>query len=182
MLLFWSYCSFCRYLSSICARRRKAQSIVRMPFILLAIAERIIGAASTLGPDLSDAPENWPAALPEVSDRLRPAARAPVQCSMVTTASTSAGNNRVDEFHSDSECLLTPRGRRLPQAARAPTRLANIAFGPLASLLRPIAREVVADPGLDGLCRRNIGIAAGLVALPQFGKPTSIERTRQLRV
>ena len=100
MLLFWSYCSFCRYLSSICARPSKAQSITHMPFILLEIAKSTIGAAGTLGQDLSDAPENWPEASPEISDRLWP-----VQCSMVTTGIDACGNNRVDEFHSDRECL-----------------------------------------------------------------------------
>ena len=99
-MLFWSCCSFCRHLSSICARPRKARSIARMPFILLEIANSIFGTADALGQDLSDAPENWPEASPEISDRLWP-----VQCSMVTTGIDACGNNRVDEFHSDRECL-----------------------------------------------------------------------------
>src|SRR5215207_1723093 len=43
-------------------------------------------------------------------------------------------------------------------------------------------RKVVIDAGLDGFCRGDIGIAAGLVAAFEPGKPAPIERTCQLRI
>ena len=63
--LFSSYCSFCRYLSSIRARPRKAQPIARMPFILLEIARHAVAPCRCDRPDLSDAPENWPEGHPK---------------------------------------------------------------------------------------------------------------------
>ena len=50
------------------------------------------------------------------------------------------------------------------------------------ALPHAIAREVVADPGLDCLSRCDIGIAANFVSLLEPGKPPSIECARQLRV
>jgi hypothetical protein len=44
--LFSSYCSFCRYRSSIRARPRKIPTIARMPFILLEIARHAVAQAN----------------------------------------------------------------------------------------------------------------------------------------
>jgi hypothetical protein len=49
-------------------------------------------------------------------------------------------------------------------------------------LLRAVAREVSNAVRLDCLCRRDVGIAAGCIALLELGKSAFIERTRQLRI
>src|SRR5262249_6802827 len=49
-------------------------------------------------------------------------------------------------------------------------------------LRRAVAREVSNAVRLDCLCRRDVGIAAGCIALLELGKSASIERTRQLRI
>ena len=45
----------------------------------------------------------------------------------------------------------------------------------LAASLHAVAREVLDDVRLDCLCGRNVGIAAGCVALLELGKSASIE-------
>jgi hypothetical protein len=56
--LFLSLCPFCKYLSSIRARPRKALAITRMSFILLEIAEHAGFGADAIGWDPSGPSEN----------------------------------------------------------------------------------------------------------------------------
>src|SRR5262249_28252909 len=58
----------------------------------------------------------------------------------------------------------------------------NPQWGDCSLLLRAVAREVSNAVRLDCLCRRDVGIAAGCIALLELGKSASIERTRQLRI
>src|SRR6201999_3399563 len=79
-----------------------------------------------------------------------------------------------------SICPLRVISARIGSAAsRVPSRHPNRVDWPLS---HAIALDVVADSVLDCFCRREIGIAAGFVALLELGKTAPIKRARQLRV
>src|ERR1700753_922404 len=79
-----------------------------------------------------------------------------------------------------SICPLRVISARIGSAAsRVPSRHPNRVDWPLS---HAIALEVVAYAVLDCLCRRDIGIAAGFVALLELGKPASIKRAREIRI
>ena len=69
--LFLSCASFADTRAAFVPDHGKRSQFARMPFILLEIAMQVVELADTVGPDLSEAPENRPDGSPEMSDQAR---------------------------------------------------------------------------------------------------------------
>jgi hypothetical protein len=76
---------------------------------------------------------------------------------------------------------MEARGR-VRQIDRKTIRFDNGRWRGASPLLHAVARKVADDVRLDCLRRRDVGVAAGRVALLEPGKSAPLERTRQLRL